>query len=250
MEKFLDKIGAKRIWDVLVRMLAQKADKASAVTRVGYNSSTKRLTQTINGSISDVVPASLIVQGGGGITSLKTINGKSLSGSGNISLPIPSGVTDDEESTATEFVATVPGITELRNGVCCFLTNNIITSAANCTLNINGLGAKPIYLVSAAATRATTQFAKNYTWLMIYNETRVDGGCWDLGYLFNTNTTYSNITAAQIQQGTATAGRTVTAAVLAQSYNITGNVINIAGNSIDIGALITRIEALEAALNS
>ena len=97
----------------------------------------------------------------------------------------------DSTSTSTIFTATVEGITELRDGICCILMNNKVTSAANCTLNINNLGAKPLYVTSAAATRVTTQFAKDVTWGFIYNETRVSGGCWDLIYLYNTNTTYS-----------------------------------------------------------
>ena len=99
----------------------------------------------------------------------------------------------DSTSTSTVFTATVPGITKLASGVCCILMNNKVTSASSCTLNINNLGAKPMYQANAAATRTTTQFAKDVTWCLIYNETRVEGGCWDLVYLYNTNTTYSTM---------------------------------------------------------
>lgn len=101
---------------------------------------------------------------------------------------IPFGVIDST-STATAFTATVPGITQISSGTIIMLMNTKVTSAANCTLNINGLGAKPMYMPNAAATRVTTQFAVNYTWMFVYNETRVSGGCWDLVYLFNSNTT-------------------------------------------------------------
>ena len=96
----------------------------------------------------------------------------------------------DSTSTKTVMTATVPGVTELADGVCVYLRNNVVTSAANFTLNINGLGAKPVYSNMAAATRETTLFNIAYTFLFIYNETRVDGGCWDLyrGYDSNTNT--------------------------------------------------------------
>jgi hypothetical protein len=97
----------------------------------------------------------------------------------------------DSTSTSTVYTATVPNVTELKSGVTIILMNNKVTSAANCTLNINGLGAKPMYMTNAATTRVTTQFATGYTWMLIYNETRVSGGCWDLVYLYNTNTTYS-----------------------------------------------------------
>ena len=99
---------------------------------------------------------------------------------------IPFGTTDFS-STSTAYTATVEGITELRSGVACYIMNTKVTSATGFTVNINGLGAKPVYLVSAAASRATTQFAVNYTWLLVYNENRVADGCWDMVYLYNSD---------------------------------------------------------------
>ena len=90
---------------------------------------------------------------------------------------IPSGEVDST-STSTVFTATVPGITELTDGVCVFLKNGVVTSASGFTLNINGLGAKPVYTNLAAATRDTTLFNVAYTMLFVYDSTRVDGGCW------------------------------------------------------------------------
>jgi hypothetical protein len=92
---------------------------------------------------------------------------------------IPAG-TVNNTSTATAFTATISGITELKDGVCCYLRNNKITSAANCTLNINNLGAKPIYSSTASAKRITTEFEINHTVLFVYNSSRVSGGCWDM----------------------------------------------------------------------
>lgn len=109
------------------------------------------------------------------------------SGAANKAASIPMGVVDST-STATAFTATVDGITELRDGVCCYLKNGVVTSAANCTLNINGLGAKPLYSSLAAATRSTTIFNVAYTMLFIYNSTRVSGGCWDVFYGYDSNT--------------------------------------------------------------
>ena len=96
----------------------------------------------------------------------------------------------DDTSTATAFTATVDGITELSDGVCVYLKNGVITSAAGFTVNINNLGAKPVYSSMAAATAVTTVFSVNYTMLFIYNSTRVEGGCWDLfyGYYSDQNT--------------------------------------------------------------
>jgi hypothetical protein len=93
----------------------------------------------------------------------------------------------DATSTATVFTASVPEITELKDGVCCYLMNGVVTSAANWTLNVNGLGAKPVYSTMSAAVRTTTLFNKNYTMLFVYNSTRVNGGCWDIFYGYNSD---------------------------------------------------------------
>ena len=97
---------------------------------------------------------------------------------GNLGTILPMGNVDST-STSTVFTATVPGITSLRDGVCCYLTNGVVTSASGWTLNVNGLGALPVYSTLAAATRATTIFNVNYTMLFVYNSSRVAGGCWD-----------------------------------------------------------------------
>lgn len=94
----------------------------------------------------------------------------------------------DSTSTSTAMTASVSGITELVSGVCVWLTNGVVTSASGFTININGLGAKPVYQSQAAATRSTTVFNVNYTALLIYNEDRVSGGCWDYVYGYDSNT--------------------------------------------------------------
>ena len=96
----------------------------------------------------------------------------------------------DSTSTSTVFTATVDGITELTDGTCMLLENGVVTSASGFTLNINGLGAKPVYTNLAAATAETTKFNSGYTMLFVYDESRVTGGCWICynGYDSNTNT--------------------------------------------------------------
>lgn len=94
----------------------------------------------------------------------------------------------DSTSTATVFTASVPGITELRDGVCMWLENGVVTSASGFTINVNDLGAKPVYSSLAAASRQTTIFAAAYTCLFVYNTDRVEGGCWDLVFGIDTNT--------------------------------------------------------------
>ena len=85
--------------------------------------------------------------------------------------------------TSNVFSATVPGVTQLRNGVFAYIKNDgTHTSASNWTLNVNSLGAKPVYLSNAAATRSATEFNANYSMIFIYNTSRVTGGCWDMLY--------------------------------------------------------------------
>ena len=102
-------------------------------------------------------------------------------------LSIPFGQVDST-STSTVFTAQIDGITELRDGVCVYLKNGVVTSASGFTLNINGLGAKPVYQTLAAASRSTTVFNINYTMLFVYNSSRVEGGCWDIFYGYNSDT--------------------------------------------------------------
>lgn len=131
----------------------------------------------------------------------------------------------DSTSTATAFTATVEGIAELKNGTCVYLMNGVVTSAAattnpKCwTLNINGLGAKPVYLTTAAATYATTHFTKNYKMLFTYDASLNNGnGGWYIGQLFNSNTTYSDMTQAEITAGTGTTGRKITPKMLRDNF--------------------------------
>ena len=93
----------------------------------------------------------------------------------------------DAGSTSTVMTATVPGIDKLEDGVAAYITNGVITSAAGWTLNVNGLGALPVYNSMAAATRITTTYNVAYTFLFVYNSGRVTGGCWDMYYGYNSD---------------------------------------------------------------
>lgn len=100
---------------------------------------------------------------------------------------IPFGKVDGT-STSTAYTATVPGITSLHDGVCCYLMNGVVTSAAGFTINVNNLGALPVYSTLSAASQASTLFNVNYTLLFVYNSKRVAGGCWDAYYGYDSNT--------------------------------------------------------------
>lgn len=104
----------------------------------------------------------------------------------------------DSTSTATVFTATVDGLTELYDGVTIMLHNGVVTSASGFTIEINGLGALPVYsnmaagnaVTPTAPTRETTIFNINYTMMFTYSSTIVSGGGWICyrGYDANTNT--------------------------------------------------------------
>lgn len=105
-------------------------------------------------------------------------------------LSIPFGQVDST-STATAFTATIPGITSLYDGVCVYLKNGVITSASGWTLNINDLGAKPVYQTMEESGGTTTIFNVEYTGLFVYNSSSIDGGCW---YYFYVPTKVSELT--------------------------------------------------------
>lgn len=133
---------------------------------------------------------------------------------------IPMGKVDGT-STATAFTATVAGITELRDGVCVWLTNGAITSAEGFTININGLGAKPVYHNMGATSAVTTTFNVNYTMLFIYNSSRVTGGCWDMVYGYNKDTTYTPVKLGFGYTTCSTAAATAAKTASLSSYVLT-----------------------------
>lgn len=108
-------------------------------------------------------------------------------GFANKAVAIPFGNVDSD-STATNIKATVDNFPAvLAPGVCAYIRNNVIASANGWTLNINGTGALPVYQTLADATRTSTIFSAATTHLFVYNPTRVEGGCWDLFYGYNSN---------------------------------------------------------------
>ena len=132
---------------------------------------------------------------------------------------IPTGRLDST-STATAMTATVEGIRELKDGVCVWLENGVVTSASGVKLNVNGLGAKPIYNSMADASAVTTAFNVNYTMLFVYNSTRVSGGCWDMVYGYDSNTTYTPPKLGFGYGTCSTAAATAAKAVSISSYTI------------------------------
>lgn len=101
---------------------------------------------------------------------------------------LPYGVVDGT-STATAFTVTIAGITELYDGLCILVKNNVIASKADCTLNVNGLGAKRIHYSTALNTQITTQWTATMTAMFYYDSTRnSSAGAWVMFYGYDSNT--------------------------------------------------------------
>ena len=100
---------------------------------------------------------------------------------------IPFGIVD-ATSTSTSYTATVKGIDRLEDGVCVMLKNGVVSSSTGFKININGLGAKPVYTNLAAATAETSKFSISYTMLFVYDSTRITGGCWVCYNGYDSNT--------------------------------------------------------------
>lgn len=218
-DKFLNKRGLTHFWENIDDIKQDKLTAGANITIAADN--------TISASQPTVNDAALTIQRNG--TSVGTFTANASSNvTANISVPtktsdltndgsdntaqyletdetayktasIPYGECDST-STSTAYTATVPGITELRDGVCMLLKNGVVTSASGFTIDINGLGAKPAYSNMAAATRETTAFNINYTIMFVYDSDRVSGGCWvyyrgyysdanSIGYQLRTNST-------------------------------------------------------------
>lgn len=104
----------------------------------------------------------------------------------------------DSTSTATVFTATVPslaGVTAYYEGMTVILRNGVVASTTNCTLNVNGLGALPIY-PSTSSTRVSSAWAKAYTMIFVYTEHKISGvPCWEMQY----GMAYSNSIGYQLR---------------------------------------------------
>ena len=90
----------------------------------------------------------------------------------------------DSTSTSTAFTATVNGLDALTDGTTVMLRNGVVTSAAGFTINVNSLGAKPVYnslatgnpVTPTAPTQDSTIFNINYTMMFTYVEDDVVEG--------------------------------------------------------------------------
>lgn len=146
--------------------------------------------QSVNGSTGDVtvsVPSTAADVGALPDTT-KYAASPAVGGNATTANALPYGVVDSS-STRTALTVTIPGITELYDGLCILVKNNVAASNTNCTLDVNGLGAKPIHYSTALNTAITTQWTATMTALFYYDSSRNSGnGAWVFYYGYDSNT--------------------------------------------------------------
>lgn len=173
----------------------------NTVNKAGSNIHTSEIpvaTTTANGAMSAADKANLdgLVSGttpAGKATILATprrIDGVTFNGATDI---MHYGVC----TTATGTVAKVVDIAamgSLVQGSKIYVRFTTGNSAANATLNVHNLGAKPIYYGNAAVSTGAIKANRTYT--LVYDTTLVASGVWMIVGDIDTNTTYNNFTGA------------------------------------------------------
>lgn len=97
--------------------------------------------------------------------------------------------------TTRAFTVSLTGVT-LTEGTVIALYNAIGSNVANATLNVNGLGAKPLY--NQASAIPASRFPNKSVCLFVYNTTIVSAGCWQIIYSYGANSTYSKATTTPV----------------------------------------------------
>lgn len=82
------------------------------------------------------------------------------------------------------------------------------TNAANATLNVNSLGAVPIYYKGSAIT--ASQITANYVVLLIYEKSTVSTGCWHEIWSYGYNTNTNTVPTGYCDTAAATSAKTAT----------------------------------------
>lgn len=119
--------------------------------------------------------------------------------------------------TTAAYTATITGVT-LTHGTMIALRFNA-ANAKNATLDINSLGAKPIYYKGAAITASIAP--ANAVMLLVYDTTQVSTGAWHCIYSYDANTTYTNAALGQGYATCDTAAATVAKTAALSSYALT-----------------------------
>ena len=107
------------------------------------------------------------------------------------------------DTTPGTWTGTINGITELYDGLTIIYVPAVAGGSSTTTLNINGLGAKTCYYSNTSAM--TTHYSVGTPILLTYRN-----NCWRRAD-YNSNTTYSAMSVAEMRAGTATSERSIRA---------------------------------------
>ena len=118
---------------------------------------------------------------------------------------IPYGYCTTASKTVAKEVTVSPAVTELETGLTIAVKFEYANGVANPTLNVNGTGAKAIkrYGTTAPSTSASSSWNANEVRILVY-----DGTYWQTADWLNT--TYSSMSVAEYEAGTATTARLIT----------------------------------------
>ena len=197
--------------------ISGKADKSAAIgsLSLSMDSTTNKITLSgtkVDGTaftVSDVIdlPLESVVEA---ITN-NTINGSSL----NDGTSYWYGTSTTAAATVQKEVS-IPSIKTLNPGQVIIVKPTATSTVANSTLKLNNFDAYPMRYNNAAITTSTDSVvwsAAFPTWWLF------DGTYWVfVGHGVDLNTTYSVIQQADIETGTATTGRLVSAKVLRDNF--------------------------------
>lgn len=124
----------------------------------------------------------------------------------------PYGYCETAAGTVAKTVTVEPAITSIGEGTTISVKFKYANTAANPTLNVNGLGAHAIkrYGTTAPSTSAASSWNANEVVRLVY-----DGSHWMLSDWINT--TYSGMTDAEVNAGTSTTNRLITPARLKEA---------------------------------
>ena len=107
------------------------------------------------------------------------------------------------DTTPGTWTGTINGITKLYDGLTIIYVPAVAGGSSTTTLNINGLGAKTCYYSNTSAI--TTHYSAGTPILLTYRN-----NCWRRAD-YNSNTTYSAMSVAEMRTGTATSERSIRA---------------------------------------
>lgn len=150
--------------------------------------------------------------GGGGASELNDLSDVTITGTSyssqilkydgtnwaNVPYNIPSGTCSDSSTSAK--VVTINGITVLTDGLMIRVKNSATAVSSSATLNLNGLGAKPVYYNQDgtwAQISTSSHWGANAAYTFIYDTLGLSTGRWlmlDRDFNTNTSVTPTNVT--------------------------------------------------------